>query len=36
MYGTIIFIVIKGTMNVGGISVVIQRNFDSGRFEIPE
>lgn len=36
MYGTLFIIVIKGTMNVGGLSVVIERNSESGRFEAPE
>lgn len=36
MYGTLFLIVIKGTMDVGGLSVVIERNFQSGRFEAPE
>ncbi|KAG5681246.1 hypothetical protein PVAND_010697 [Polypedilum vanderplanki] len=35
MYGTLFLIVIKGTMNVGGLSVVIERNAASGRFEAP-
>lgn len=25
-----------GTMDVGGLSIVIERNFESGRFEAPE
>jgi Na+/proline symporter len=36
MYGTLALIVIKGTMNVGGLSVVLERNYNSGRFEAPE
>jgi solute carrier family 5 (sodium-coupled monocarboxylate transporter), member 8/12 len=36
MYGTLGLIVIKGTMSVGGLSVVLERNFQSGRFEAPE
>lgn len=36
MYGTLVLIVVKGTIDVGGLSVVIQRNLDSGRFEAPE
>jgi len=36
MYGTLLLIVIKGTMSVGGLSVVIERNFASGRFEAPD
>ncbi|KAL7036978.1 hypothetical protein ACKWTF_009025 [Chironomus riparius] len=36
MYGTLFLIVIKGTMNVGGLSVIIERNMESGRFEAPD
>ncbi|KAM8705530.1 hypothetical protein ACLKA7_009912 [Drosophila subpalustris] len=36
MVGAVIFVVIKGTMNVGGLGVVIQRNWESGRLEWPE
>jgi solute carrier family 5 (sodium-coupled monocarboxylate transporter), member 8/12 len=36
MYGTLLLIVVKGTMSVGGLSVVIERNYGSGRFETPE
>ena len=36
MYGTLALIVIKGTYEVGGLSVVISRNAESGRFEQPE
>jgi len=36
MYGVLLLIVIKGTMNVGGLSVVLDRNWSSGRFEAPE
>lgn len=36
MYGVMILIIVKGTMNVGGLSVVIERNWESGRFEAPE
>ncbi|KAH8247182.1 hypothetical protein KR032_012464, partial [Drosophila birchii] len=36
MVGAIFFVIIKGTMDVGGLGVVIQRNFDSGRLEWPE
>ena len=36
MYGTLLLIAIKGTMNVGGISEVIEKNIESGRFEAPE
>lgn len=36
MYCVMILIAIKGTMSVGGLSVVIDRNYQSGRFEEPE
>ncbi|KAH8294033.1 hypothetical protein KR054_007652, partial [Drosophila jambulina] len=36
MVGAIFFVIVKGTMDVGGLGVVIQRNFDSGRLEWPE
>lgn len=36
MYGTLALIVIKGTISVGGFSVVMERNYGSGRFEAPE
>ena len=36
MYGVMILIIVKGTMNVGGLGVVIERNLESGRFEAPE
>ncbi|KAH8340859.1 hypothetical protein KR059_008350, partial [Drosophila kikkawai] len=36
MIGAIFFVVIKGTYDVGGLGVVIQRNYDSGRLEWPE
>lgn len=36
MYGVIILIAIKGTRDIGGLSVVIERNQQSGRFELPE
>lgn len=36
MYGVMILIAIKGTISVGGLSVVIDRNYQSGRFEEPE
>lgn len=36
MYGTLVLIVVKGTMSVGGLSVVFERNYGSGRFEAPE
>ncbi|KAH8295080.1 hypothetical protein KR018_006880 [Drosophila ironensis] len=36
MVGAIFFVIIKGTIDVGGLGVVIQRNLDSGRLEWPE
>uniref|UniRef100_A0A6P4FLT4 Sodium-coupled monocarboxylate transporter 1 isoform X2 n=1 Tax=Drosophila rhopaloa TaxID=1041015 RepID=A0A6P4FLT4_DRORH len=36
MIGAVVFVIIKGTYDVGGLGVVIQRNFDSGRIEWPE
>jgi sodium-coupled monocarboxylate transporter 8/12 len=36
MYGVLIVILIKGTRNVGGLSVVWERNYNSGRIEYPE
>lgn len=36
MYGSILVICIKGTLDVGGIEVVLQRNRDSGRLNAPE
>lgn len=36
MYGVMILIIIKGTLNVGGIGVVLERNWESGRLEAPE
>ncbi|XP_001605100.1 sodium-coupled monocarboxylate transporter 1 [Nasonia vitripennis] len=35
MFGAMLLIVIKGTSDLGGLSVVMRRNFDSGRIEIP-
>ncbi|XP_044735644.1 sodium-coupled monocarboxylate transporter 1-like [Chrysoperla carnea] len=35
MYGSILLVVIKGTIDVGGINVVLKRNYDSGRIELP-
>ncbi|KAK0166794.1 hypothetical protein PV327_004277 [Microctonus hyperodae] len=35
MFGAMLLIVIKGTIDVGGLGVVIQRNYDSGRLEFP-
>ncbi|XP_068156264.1 sodium-coupled monocarboxylate transporter 1-like isoform X1 [Drosophila tropicalis] len=36
MVGAIIFVIIKGTIHVGGLGAVIERNFNSGRIEWPE
>uniref|UniRef100_A0A1A9UN92 Sodium-coupled monocarboxylate transporter 1 n=1 Tax=Glossina austeni TaxID=7395 RepID=A0A1A9UN92_GLOAU len=36
MIGAIIFIIVKGTIDIGGFQVVWQRNYDSGRIELPE
>ncbi|XP_017079737.2 sodium-coupled monocarboxylate transporter 1 isoform X2 [Drosophila eugracilis] len=36
MVGAIFFVIIKGTHDLGGLGVVIQRNFDTGRMEWPE
>lgn len=35
MIGTIMFIIIKGVNDVGGLSVVMERNFNSTRIELP-
>lgn len=36
MYGTLLTIAIKGTLKIGGISSVVERNVASGRIEWPE
>ncbi|XP_059218374.1 sodium-coupled monocarboxylate transporter 1 isoform X6 [Stomoxys calcitrans] len=36
MVGAIIFVVVKGTIDVGGLGVVFERNWATGRIEIPE
>jgi solute carrier family 5 (sodium-coupled monocarboxylate transporter), member 8/12 len=36
MYGVLILIIIKGTADVGGFSIVFERNWNSGRIEAPE
>ncbi|CAG9811867.1 unnamed protein product [Chironomus riparius] len=33
MYGTLLLIAIKGTLSIGGLGVLIERNIDGGRFE---
>ncbi|CAK9798458.1 Sodium-coupled monocarboxylate transporter 1 [Anthophora plagiata] len=35
MFGSMVLIVIKGTSDVGGFSLVIRRNLESGRLELP-
>ncbi|XP_032680884.1 sodium-coupled monocarboxylate transporter 1-like [Odontomachus brunneus] len=35
MFGSMLLIIIKGTCDLGGISLVIQRNLESGRLEFP-
>ncbi|KAH9631487.1 hypothetical protein HF086_004648 [Spodoptera exigua] len=35
MFGAMALVAIKGTIDVGGIGVVFQRNLDSGRIEMP-
>lgn len=36
MFGTYFVILIKGTIDIGGLEVVIERNRESGRLEYPE
>jgi solute carrier family 5 (sodium-coupled monocarboxylate transporter), member 8/12 len=36
MYGVMVLIIVKGTASVGGLGVVLERNWESGRFEAPE
>lgn len=36
MYGSLVVIMIKGTMDLGGFGVVWQRNLDGGRINAPE
>lgn len=35
MFGSMLLIIIKGTADVGGLSLVIRRNLESGRLEFP-
>ncbi|XP_077277693.1 sodium-coupled monocarboxylate transporter 1 isoform X1 [Temnothorax americanus] len=35
MFGSMLLITIKGTVDVGGLSLVIRRNLESGRLELP-
>lgn len=36
MFGSMLVVIIKGTIDVGGLDVVIDRAMDSGRIEAPE
>lgn len=36
MFGAMFLVIIKGTMDVGGLQVVIERNLESERIEAPE
>lgn len=36
MFGAMFLVIIKGTFDVGGLGIVIDRNIDSGRIEGPE
>jgi sodium-coupled monocarboxylate transporter 8/12 len=36
MFGAMLLVIIKGTLKIGGLDVVIERNMDSGRIELPE
>ncbi|XP_046805699.1 sodium-coupled monocarboxylate transporter 1-like [Lucilia cuprina] len=36
MIGSIVFVIIKGTIDVGGVEVVFERNWNTGRIELPE
>uniref|UniRef100_T1PAY5 Sodium:solute symporter family protein n=1 Tax=Musca domestica TaxID=7370 RepID=T1PAY5_MUSDO len=36
MYGTILIICIKGTLDLGGLGAVLQRNWEGGRLKIPD
>lgn len=36
MFGAMFLVVIKGTLDIGGLDVVIDRNIESGRIEAPE
>jgi len=35
MYGVMILIMVKGTISVGGLSTVWEKNWESGRIEAP-
>lgn len=36
MFGAMFLVIIKGTLDVGGLAVVWTRNIESGRIEAPE
>lgn len=36
MFGAMLVVIIKGTIDIGGLDVVISRNIESGRLELPE
>lgn len=36
MFGAMLLVIIKGTLDIGGLDVVISRNVESGRIELPE
>jgi solute carrier family 5 (sodium-coupled monocarboxylate transporter), member 8/12 len=36
MYGVMLLIMVKGTMDVGGLGFVFEKNMESGRLERPE
>ena len=36
MFGAMLLVIIKGTLDIGGLDVVLSRNFESGRIELPE
>lgn len=36
MFGVMVLIIVKGTADIGGLGVVIERNLDGDRFEAPE
>ena len=36
LFSSLLLVVVKGTIDVGGVGVVWQRNYDSGRIEGPK
>jgi solute carrier family 5 (sodium-coupled monocarboxylate transporter), member 8/12 len=36
MFGAMFLVIIKGTLDVGGLQYVIEKNIESGRLEGPE